>query len=216
MPSHPEPALTEPQIRLLEAASRVFAAKGYDGASVRDIVGEAAMNVNAINYHFRTKQRLYAEVMRYQIALAESRHPGPSPADLRAKPREALRHAVEKFVAFMLDPDSLLPELYALELLHPSAIIRELKISGTYQSALRDCIVALLGEGATGKDIAQCQRAIYAQCAHYMLVRKVLPIMDPKFRYNARTVGDIAGQITEFSLGGIEQVRRRLRRAEGA
>lgn len=204
--------LTESQIKLLEAASRIFAAKGYEAASVREIVAAADMNVNSINYHFRSKQQLYAEVMRYQGALAETRHPGPDLANLPSEPREALRESIEMLVAFMLDPESLFPELYALELLHPSPVFRELKIDSTYQTALRTSISALLGEGASRKDAAQCQRAIYAQCAHYMLVRKVLPIMDPQFKYSARAVSDIAAQITEFSIGGIERVRKRTRK----
>ncbi|MFO1425436.1 MAG: hypothetical protein U1F11_00370 [Steroidobacteraceae bacterium] len=39
-----------------------------------------------------------------------------------------------------------------------------------------------------------------------MFVRKVLPIVDPGFRPDARTIEDIADHITEFALGGIERL----------
>ena len=51
----------EPDVRrrLLEAASEEFAAKGYEGATVRDIVARAHANLNSINYYFGSKQELY-------------------------------------------------------------------------------------------------------------------------------------------------------------
>lgn len=46
----------------MEAANRLFAQKGYEGASIRDIAGAADVNVAAVNYHFNSKQCLYHEV----------------------------------------------------------------------------------------------------------------------------------------------------------
>ncbi len=42
--------------RILEAAERVFADKGLDGSSVRDITTAANANLAAVNYHFGSKQ----------------------------------------------------------------------------------------------------------------------------------------------------------------
>lgn len=213
MRSRGRPVSTEPKSKLLEAASRVFAAKGYESASVRDIVAEAGMSLNAINFHFGTKQQLYVEVVRYQTRLAEARHPAPNPDEMAARPKEGLRSTIEKLVAFMLDADSPLPDLYARELIDPSPAFRELTVGLKYQTALRKCIGELLGEGASASDINQCQRAIYAQCAHYMLSRKVLPLMDAQSTFSARTVGDITTQIVDFSLGGIARIKQQIRKA---
>ncbi|TVR66179.1 MAG: TetR/AcrR family transcriptional regulator [Gemmatimonadales bacterium] len=50
--------------RLLKAARRLFAERGFDGASVRAITGAAGTNVAAVGYHFGSKEELYKEVIR--------------------------------------------------------------------------------------------------------------------------------------------------------
>jgi AcrR family transcriptional regulator len=57
---------------ILEAAQRLFAAHGYHGASIRDIVQACGVSNAALYYHFGSKQNLYAEVLRsYISALIE-------------------------------------------------------------------------------------------------------------------------------------------------
>ena len=45
--------------RLLEAAAKVFAAKGYYGAAVDDVAEAAGLTKGAVYAHFRTKEALY-------------------------------------------------------------------------------------------------------------------------------------------------------------
>ncbi|HNT89978.1 MAG TPA: TetR family transcriptional regulator, partial [Candidatus Hydrogenedentes bacterium] len=54
---------------LLDTAGELFAALGFEGASVRAIAERAGTNIAAVNYHFGTKDNLYAEVLR-RAALA--------------------------------------------------------------------------------------------------------------------------------------------------
>jgi AcrR family transcriptional regulator len=49
--------------RILKAAERLFADRGYDGTSIRAIVSKARVNQAAINYHFEGKDGLYREVL---------------------------------------------------------------------------------------------------------------------------------------------------------
>jgi TetR/AcrR family transcriptional regulator len=44
---------------LLKHARALFAERGYDGVSVRDIVGAAGMNVSLVSYYFGGKEGLY-------------------------------------------------------------------------------------------------------------------------------------------------------------
>src|SRR5438445_461215 len=50
--------------RLLDAAGPIFAEKGCQTASVRDITDRAGVNVSAVNYYFRSKEQLYLETVR--------------------------------------------------------------------------------------------------------------------------------------------------------
>src|SRR5512139_3551664 len=48
--------------RILDAAERLFAERGFEGASVRDLAAAAGVNLAAINYHFGGKEALYRAV----------------------------------------------------------------------------------------------------------------------------------------------------------
>ncbi len=50
--------------RLLFAAKRQFAEKGFYGASISQVAGEVGLTKQALLYHFKRKEDLYAEVLR--------------------------------------------------------------------------------------------------------------------------------------------------------
>jgi AcrR family transcriptional regulator len=52
---------------ILDAAERLFSEHGVEGASVRDIIREAGVNLGAINYHFGSKERLALEVFARRL-----------------------------------------------------------------------------------------------------------------------------------------------------
>ncbi len=53
---------SEKQIAIIKAAEKLFAIKGFDGASVRDIAHEADINVAMISYYFGSKEKLMEAV----------------------------------------------------------------------------------------------------------------------------------------------------------
>jgi AcrR family transcriptional regulator len=53
----------ETRTALLRAGRRLFASRGFDGASVREITREAEANLGAVTYHFGSKRALYQEVL---------------------------------------------------------------------------------------------------------------------------------------------------------
>ncbi len=57
------------QDRLLDAAEQLFADKGFDDVSIRDLAAAADVNVAAVNYHFQGKENLYHEVVRRRYSL---------------------------------------------------------------------------------------------------------------------------------------------------
>jgi len=51
--------------RLLTAASRIFAEKGFQEATIAEICEQAETNIASVNYHFRDKETLYLESWRF-------------------------------------------------------------------------------------------------------------------------------------------------------
>ena len=57
--------------RILDAAEELFADKGFNGTSLREITSQAEVNLAAVNYHFGSKKELIKAVMsRYMNELA--------------------------------------------------------------------------------------------------------------------------------------------------
>lgn len=49
--------------RIVNVATRVFAEKGYDGTSTKEICRLAGVNLAAIHYHFQSKENLYKHII---------------------------------------------------------------------------------------------------------------------------------------------------------
>jgi AcrR family transcriptional regulator len=63
-----------PKLRLVEAAEKLFAEKGFEAVSVRDITKEAGANVAAVNYHFGSRDGLVVAVIsRYLMPVNQER-----------------------------------------------------------------------------------------------------------------------------------------------
>jgi TetR/AcrR family transcriptional regulator, regulator of cefoperazone and chloramphenicol sensitivity len=97
--------------RLIEAAMELFAEKGYEGTSVRDLATAAGVNVAAVSYHFGSKDALYTQTLRACLApCAEMRERMQVHLDTarRKKGRKAaenaLRECIRDFLEILMSP----------------------------------------------------------------------------------------------------------------
>lgn len=58
--------MTDKRIHILEVAERLFSEKGFDGTSVRDIAGQAGVNLAMISYYFGSKEKLMAALIDHR------------------------------------------------------------------------------------------------------------------------------------------------------
>ena len=56
------------QIQILEVAETLFAEKGFDGTSIRDISKIAKINIAMISYYFGSKERLLESLLFYRTS----------------------------------------------------------------------------------------------------------------------------------------------------
>lgn len=68
--------------RLVRTAFELFAEKGFDSVSVRDIARAASVSVGLINHHFGSKEGLREAVDEYFIATFEAAITGAAPQQL--------------------------------------------------------------------------------------------------------------------------------------
>jgi AcrR family transcriptional regulator len=100
-----EQSSIETRQRIIEAAEKLFAMRGIEGVSIRDITQAAGVNLAAINYHFGTKSALAAEVFKHCIDPLNVRRlellddveetAGNGPPELEAVLEAMIRPAVE-------------------------------------------------------------------------------------------------------------------------
>jgi AcrR family transcriptional regulator len=114
--------------RIMKAAERLFAERGYDASSIRAIVAKARVNQAAINYHFDGKDGLYREVLRAAFrALTEQQLEHAD--EMKAMSREA---ALAEFIRRQLRPllgrDEYSRHMRILnwETVRPTAVFRKL------------------------------------------------------------------------------------------
>jgi AcrR family transcriptional regulator len=94
---------------ILEAAERLFAERGYEGASLNDIAGEAGLSRGTPSYFFGSKEQLYVDVLdrafrARQEATRAAFEPVHDWCASEAGPeslRAALARAAEDYVAFL-------------------------------------------------------------------------------------------------------------------
>ena len=69
----PKPQDTGTVDRLLDTAEKLFAEHGYDGVGMRQLAGEAKVNLGAATYHFGSKAALFTETFmrRFRPTNAE-------------------------------------------------------------------------------------------------------------------------------------------------
>lgn len=83
---------------ILEAARRVFASDGLDGASLRAIAAGAGYTPAALYFHFPSKEAIYAEVL--QISLARLKDAVNTAVLTGGSPASRLREAALAFFRF--------------------------------------------------------------------------------------------------------------------
>ena len=58
---------TSTKERILAAAEALFAQRGFDGASLRQLTASAGVNLAAVNYHFGSKEKLVEQVFKRRL-----------------------------------------------------------------------------------------------------------------------------------------------------
>ena len=103
--SSPPPDLsTEEKIK--EAARKVFTQKGYAATRTRDIAETAGINLALLNYYFRSKQKLFEQVMLEKVQQLFGLI-----APVIVDPTTSLESKIEKVVSLYIDMISEHPDL---------------------------------------------------------------------------------------------------------
>lgn len=191
--------------RILEAAGNVFAAKGFESATVREICQRAGANLAAINYYFGDKQRLYFEVVR---RAHESRSQGiPLPVWTEATPPERrLADFVRTLLARMLagSESSWQTAVMLREVIEPTEACHELvrQYIGPQFVLLQSILAELLPAETTAEARRLTGFSIVGQCLFYRVAGRVAALLTPPDD-GPPSLDRLAEHIARFSLAAL-------------
>lgn len=61
--------MKDKRTHIIEIALGLFAVKGYEGTSIRDIAEKASVNLAMVNYYFGSKEKLFENIVQYKSSL---------------------------------------------------------------------------------------------------------------------------------------------------
>jgi TetR/AcrR family transcriptional regulator, regulator of cefoperazone and chloramphenicol sensitivity len=197
--------------RIIDAAGEMFAERGFEATTVRDICQAAEANIAAVNYYFGDKQRLYIEavVRAHRWRMERVKLPEWS-AD--TSPEQKLADFIHTFIRRVRTgpDDTWHTRLIMREIANPSAACAEL-----VQSSIRpqfEILLAILHELLpTERDEEKLRLtafSIVGQCLFYHFADPVIRNLLDRDEYDRLEVEKLANHICDFSLAAVKARKR--------
>ena len=204
--------------RLLRVASMVFAEKGYQATTIAHICRAAQANVAAVNYHFGSKDGLYARVWRRAFEKSFEVYPMDGGLPANASAEQKLAALIRAHVHRVLDQGVLSEagQILLMEMANPTEAIQEVFVEmiQPVMNHTYGIIKDLLGPEATEIQIHFCAMSVVHQClafSHRRCKYATQLFMQDRVQMDD-FVERLAQHITAFSLAGIAGIRMQLSR----
>jgi TetR/AcrR family transcriptional regulator, regulator of cefoperazone and chloramphenicol sensitivity len=204
--------------RLLEAAKRLFAERGFRKVTVRQICLAAGANLAAVNYHFHDKEGLYRTVFEHGIALIQETTDlslrAPAEASAEDRLRAFIRTAVERMAS--RGHDNWLAQIIHHEIDSPTQALDQVvqRAIGPRMRAIALLVSDLVQCDLDDPQVMQGVASIHAQL---MLALRPWHAFGKRIHWHhAWTAEDLGRHIADFSVGGLVAIRDARRRAATA
>src|SRR5260370_30493250 len=202
---------------LLEAAGHVFAEKGFDRATGKEICERAGANAAAVNYYFGGIDGLYAAVLeeanRRLLPLEALSAAIAGKTDARAK----LQAIIELVVGKLMDPiaSSWVFTVFSREIISPSPAIEALlEKQGMPKARVRRSIVAeVTGLPEDHPAVARgCISVLAPMLMLFVADRRILRRMFPNFALGREHAQDLPRHTVPVALAGLPATARVARK----
>jgi AcrR family transcriptional regulator len=193
--------------RILKAAERLFAERGYEATSVRAIVAKARVNQAAINYHFAGKDGLYREVLRAAFR-ALTQHQLVHAEEAKAMSREK---ALAEFVRDQLRPLLARDEIsrhiriFNWEAVRPTAVFRKLmsEEAAPFMGLAVDLVRRFLPK-ADQRTLMVAAVWLIGQCNIFVRNREQLANPPVSLALDEAAVERLAELVSAWAVAGLE------------
>lgn len=199
----------ETRQRLLDTALELFAERGFEDVTVRDLSREARVNLAAINYHFGDKLGLYRELIEGAIRGMRGLHEEQLEAAKDLAPEDQLRRYVRTFSPRIADGDQhqrmLLMKLVRREIMSPSPLGRRVFERGILPRLehLSEIIARILDCPPDDARVGLCVLSVHAQFVFLVKAPSGVNLLQEWLGASVLEVARATEHIIEFSLAGI-------------
>lgn len=199
--------LDDTPTRILHAAGPIFAEKGFESATVREICAAAHVNLASVNYHFGDKESLYLRTVNLAHTLRMQQVPPPAlPSDVA--PEEKLRRFINVMLSRMLGTRELgwQTRLMMREMIEPTAACKQIveEFIQPQLKVLLSVLSELLPEETEEHRRYQVAFSIVGQCLHYRVAREFVALLVPADqRQENYSIDRLCEHITNFTLAAL-------------
>lgn len=209
------------RIRLLHAAIHVFYENQYEGASIRNISNLAGVNTSLIFFHFKDKEGLYQEVLRFACKLGTRmvqmlpEPPDRTEADATRKAASALRANIKMFISLGLLPRAYPNAGKLLELEHKALVILAQEMRFPRKSTkyiiieslqphinhMTQCIRTLRPDLDT-ENLFRMGMSVHGQLIFFLCHQEIIPMLRGNY-YTESDIDSLCDHFSEFTLKGL-------------
>ncbi len=197
--------------RLLHVAGCVFAEKGFDRATGKEICIRAGVNPAAVNYYFGSKDGLYTAVLQEAHRGVLSRERLAAALAEGSPPEEKLRIFVKLVLErlFSTSTEGWWMQVLVREMAMPSAAFPELVENEIKPKSvfLRSIMAEILERPYDDPVASRCAVSVISQLLALFQNKAIFSAVFPTMEYNAAFFEAMAAHILEFSLGGVLRVK---------
>ncbi|MEI6056167.1 MAG: CerR family C-terminal domain-containing protein [Lentisphaerota bacterium] len=195
--------------KILTAAAKEFAAKGYNGATIRDICKQAEVNVASINYHFKSKESLYHEMFEFLFCETEGGNVFDKEYDGDFLEWKAIIYIwIEKIIFDIIHENPLNQykwKIFSREMQDPSEIFPN--IYKTFMkprlSTLASHFRKVLPQKTSDDDIYIRVFSVISYCIFYFNDRVLINMTFPNRKFISENMEKIINHITDIACIGM-------------
>ncbi|WP_027157451.1 CerR family C-terminal domain-containing protein [Methylobacter luteus] len=202
--------------RLITSALRLFAEKGFEAATTREICEAAGANISAIRYYFGDKAGLYSAVFTEPMGEKKCYINIATYLDL------PLAEALGRFFAEFLEPLKkgeqirLVMKLHFREMIEPTGS-RQQEIDAELKPQ-HDALVAILkqhlGLPRTDADVHRLAFSIIGMAVYFYVGQEVVSAISPQVLNTSKAIDVLAERLAGYAVSMVEgEVRRRVQEA---
>ena len=197
--------------RLLDAASRIFAEKGFHGASVCNICERAGANIATANYHFHGKEKLYQAVIQSACQQIHAQRSLRAERTVGQTPEQKLCAGIRSlFQNLAQESDSgWLVRLLVRGLAEQGGGLDRLVAAAlwTHAARLEEPLRELLGPHASRDCVHLCALSVVSQCVFFCGAQSSLQRLCPELGKDCTGSEELIAHVARFAAAALAHLK---------